>query len=108
MPEQPEAERGHGCTLYRVTDKDGRDIVYTAERKDGVLTVNVDEDFAILTGRLSGIRTLKVQGVEKIILSPRAQRQRSCSSDLLKRAKAEIPTSSPTTARLSHSPSAKK
>ena len=50
-----------------MTDKDGRDIVYTAERKDGVLTVTVDEDFAILTGRLSGIRTLKAQGVEKII-----------------------------------------
>ena len=67
VPEQPEAERGMDAPLYRVTDKDGRDIVYTAERKDGVLTVNVDEDFAILTGRLSGIRTLKVQGVEKII-----------------------------------------
>ena len=53
--------------LYRVTDKDGRDIVYTAERKDGVLTVTVDADLAILTGRLSGIRTLKAQGVEKII-----------------------------------------
>ena len=53
--------------LYRVTDKDGRDIAYTAEQKGGVLTVTVDEDLAILTGRLSGIRTLKAQGVEKII-----------------------------------------
>ena len=44
--------------LYRVTDKDGRDIAYTAEQKGGVLTVTVDEDLAILTGRLSGIRTL--------------------------------------------------
>ena len=30
--------------LYRVTDKDGRDIAYTAEQKGGVLTVTVDED----------------------------------------------------------------
>ena len=53
--------------LYRVTDRDGRDIAYTAGQTGGVLTVTVDEDFAILTGRLSGIRTLKAQGVEKIV-----------------------------------------
>ena len=50
-----------------MTDRDGRDIACTAEQKGGVLTVTVDEDLAILTGRLSGIRTLKAQGVEKII-----------------------------------------
>ena len=53
--------------LYRVTDKDGKDIAYTAEQKDGVLTVTVDADFAVLTGKLSGIDTLKTQGVEKIV-----------------------------------------
>ena len=61
-PEQPKP-----APLYRVTDRDGRDIVYTAERKDGVLTVTVDADFAVLTGRLSGIRTLMAQGVEKLV-----------------------------------------
>ena len=71
--------------LYRVTDKDGRDIVYTAERKDGVLTVNVDEDFAILTGRLSGIRTLKVQGVEKIIFVTKGAASAFLLSDLLEK-----------------------
>ena len=35
--------------LYRVTDRDGRDIAYTAEQTGGVLTVTVDEDFAKLT-----------------------------------------------------------
>ena len=54
-------------SLYRVTDKDGKDIAYTAEQKDGVLTVTVDADFAVLTGKLSGIGTLKAQGVEKIV-----------------------------------------
>ena len=83
VPEQPEAERGMDAPLYRVTDKDGRDIVYTAERKDGVLTVNVDEDFAILTGRLSGIRTLKVQGVEKIIFVTKGATSAFLLSDLL-------------------------
>ena len=53
--------------LYRVTDKDGKDIAYMAEQKDGVLTVTVDADFAVLTGKLSGISTLKAQGVEKIV-----------------------------------------
>ena len=53
--------------LYRVTDKGGKDIAYTAEQKDGVLTVTVDADFAVLTGKLSGIGTLKAQGVEKIV-----------------------------------------
>ena len=53
--------------LYRVTDKDGKDIAYTAEQKGGVLTVTVDADFAVLTGRLSGMTALRAQGVEKII-----------------------------------------
>ena len=53
--------------LYRVTDKDGKDIAYRAEQKDGVLTVTVDADFAVLTGKLGGIGTLKAQGVEKIV-----------------------------------------
>ena len=53
--------------LYRVTDKDGRDIAYTAEQKGGVLTVTVDEDFAVLTSSLSGMTALRAQGIEKII-----------------------------------------
>ena len=68
--------------LYRVTDKDGRDIAYTAEQTGGVLTVTVDEDFAILTGRLSGLRTLKAQGVEKIIFVTRGAASAFQLSDL--------------------------
>ena len=69
--------------LYRVTDKDGRDIAYTAEQKGGVLTVTVDEDLAILTGRLSGIRTLKAQGVEKIVFVTKGAASAFLLSDLL-------------------------
>ncbi len=67
VPEQPEAERGADAPLYRVTDRDGRDIAYTAEQKGGVLTVTVDEDFAVLTSSLSGMTALRAQGVEKIV-----------------------------------------
>ena len=67
VPEQPEAERGADAPLYRVTDRDGKDIACTAEQKGGVLTVTVDADFAVLTGRLSGMTALRAQGVEKII-----------------------------------------
>ena len=82
-PEQPEAERGMDATLYRVTAKDGKDISYTAEQKGGVLTVTVDEDLAILTGRLSGIRTLKAQGVEKIVFVTKGAASAFLLSDLL-------------------------
>ena len=69
--------------LYRVTDRDGRDIAYTAEQTGGVLTVTVDEDFAILTGKLSGIRTLRAQGVEKIVFVTRGAASAFLLSDLL-------------------------
>ena len=69
--------------LYRVTDRDGRDIAYTAGQTGGVLTVTVDEDFAILTGKLSGLRTLKAQGVEKIVFVTRGAASAFLLSDLL-------------------------
>ena len=71
--------------LYRVTAKDGRDIAYTAEQKGSVLTVTVDEDLAILTGKLSGIRTLKAQGVEKIVFVTKGAASAFLLSDLLGR-----------------------
>ena len=69
--------------LYRVTDRDGRDIAYTAGQTGGVLTVTVDEDFAILTGKLSGLRTLRAQGVEKIVFVTRGAASAFLLSDLL-------------------------
>jgi len=67
--------------LYRVTDRDGRDIAYTAEQTGDVLTVTVDEDFA--TGKLSGLRTLKSQGVEKIMFVTKGAASAFLLSDLL-------------------------
>ena len=46
-------------------------------------TVTVDEDLAILTGRLSGIRTLKAQGVEKIVFVTKGATSAFLLSDLL-------------------------
>ena len=69
--------------LYRVTDKDGRNVAYTAEQKDGVLTVTVDADFAILTGSLSNIRTLKAQRVEKIVFVTKGAASAFALADLL-------------------------
>ena len=85
VPEQPEAERGMDAPLYRVTDKDGRDIVYTAEQKGGVLTVTVDADLAILTGKLSSIDTLKRQGIEKIVFVTNKAASTFQAADLLEK-----------------------
>ena len=75
--------------LYRVTDKDGKDIAYTAEQKDGVLTVTVDADFAVLTGKPSGIGTLKAQGVEKIVFVTKDATSAFRLADLLEKGAAE-------------------
>ena len=83
MPD--EGSRLIASPLYRVTDKDSRDIAYTAEQKGGVLTVTVDADLAVLTGGLSGIRTLKAQGVEKIIFVTNGATSAFMLSDLLEK-----------------------
>ena len=69
--------------LYRVTDRDGRDIAYMAEQTGGVLTVTVDEDFAVLTGKLCGLHTLKSQGVDKIVFVTKGAASAFLLSDLL-------------------------
>ena len=73
--------------LYRVTDKDGSDIAHKAEHKDGVLTITAEEDFAILTGKVSGIDTLKRQGIEKIVFVTKDGTSAFMSSDLLEKGK---------------------
>ena len=84
-PTDPGAERGADAPLYRVTDQDGKDIAHKAERKDGVLTVTVDADFAILTGKLSSIDTLKRQGIEKIVFVTNKAASTFQAADLLEK-----------------------
>ena len=69
--------------LYRVIDQDGKDIPHKAERKDGVLTVTVDADFASLTGSLGGINALKEQGIDTIVFITNGASSASALSDLL-------------------------
>lgn len=69
--------------LYRVTDKDGKDVTYKAEQEDGTLTITAKYDFAILTGGLGGMNTLKAQGVEKIVFVTNGAESAFMLSDLL-------------------------
>lgn len=75
--------------LYRVTDEDGKDIPYTAEQKDGVLTITVDADFAVLTGKLSGISALVTEGVEKIAFVTKGATSAFLLADLLEKGTAD-------------------
>ena len=84
-PTDPGTEHGADAPLYRVTDQDGKDIAHKAERKDGVLTVTVDADFAILTGKLSSIDTLKRQGIEKIVFVTNKAASTFQAADLLEK-----------------------
>ena len=81
-PEKP-IEPGADAPLYRMTDRDGRDIAYTAEQTGGVLTVTVDADFAVLTGSLSGMTALRAQGVEKLVFVTKGATSAFLLSDLL-------------------------
>lgn len=73
--------------LYRVTDKGGKDVAYKAEQEDGILTVTAKYDFAILTGGIGGMNTLKAQGVEKIVFVTNGAESAFMLSDLLESGK---------------------
>ena len=83
VPEQSEAERGMDAPLYRMTDRDGRDMAYMVEQTGGVQTVTVDEDFAVLTGSLSDMAALRAQGVEKLVFVTKGATSAFLLSDLL-------------------------
>ena len=69
--------------LDRVVDPDGKTLDYKAERKDGVLTITAEADFAALTGTLGGIRTLKAQGIDTIVFVTNGATSTFALSDLL-------------------------
>ena len=77
------AEAVYAAPLYRVVNQDGKDILHQETRKDGVLTITVDADFAALTGKLGGIQTLKAQGVDTIVFVTKGASSTFALSDLL-------------------------
>lgn len=76
-PAQPTAP------LYRVTDGDGKDVSYETTWRDGVLTVTVEADRAVLTGRLSSIASLQAQGIERIVFITKGATSEFLTADLL-------------------------
>ena len=74
---------GTRLPCYQVKGKDGKAIPHQNVRKDGVLTITVDADFAILTGTLGGINALKAQGIDTIVFVTKAASSTFALSDLL-------------------------
>ena len=72
-------------SLYRVVDRDGKEIVFHTAQKDGVLAIATDSDFAMLTGKMEDIETLRNQGVSRIIFATKGRTSTFLLSDLLEK-----------------------
>ena len=72
-------------SLYRVVDKDGKEIVFHTAQKDGVLAIATDFDFAMLTGEMKEIEALRNQGVSRIIFATKGGTSTFLLSDLLEK-----------------------
>ena len=87
IPPQPAREAAApaqpAAPLYRVTDGDGKDVSYETTWRDGVLTVTVEADRAVLTGKLSGIASLQAQGIERIVFITKGATSEFLTADLL-------------------------
>ena len=72
-------------SLYRVVDRDGKEIVFHTAQKDGVLAIATDSDFAMLTGKMEDIEALRNQGVSRIIFATKGRTSTFLLSDLLEK-----------------------
>ena len=72
-------------SLYRVVDRDGKEIVFHTAQKEGVLAIATDSDFAMLTGKMKEIETLMNQGVSRIIFAAKGRTSTFLLSDLLEK-----------------------
>ena len=72
-------------SLYRVVDKDGKEIVFHTAQKDGVLAIATDSDFAMLTGEMKEIEALRNQGISRIIFATKGRTSTFLLSDLLEK-----------------------
>lgn len=68
---------------YKVIGKDGKALVCKETNQNGVLTITVDADFAALTGKLSGMQTLKAYGIDTIVFVTKGATSTFAVEDLL-------------------------
>ena len=68
---------------YKVIGKDGKALVCKETNQNGVLTITVDADFAALTGKLSGMQTLKAHGIDTIVFVTKGATSTFAVEDLL-------------------------
>lgn len=78
------AENETARPLYRVVDKDEKDLPYTETRKDGVLTVHCDRELATFLAKTADLRTLKSQGIHTIVFETEDATSTFALEDLLK------------------------
>ena len=75
--------------LYRVLNLDGSSLKHQAETADGVLTLTVSADGAILTGTLRALGYLQNQGIEKITFTDGTHTATIVLADLIAKGEAE-------------------
>ena len=68
---------------YKVIGKDGKALVCKETNQNGVLTITAEEDFATLTGSLSGMKTLKAHGIDTIVFITKDATSTFAIEDLL-------------------------
>ena len=88
-PASSEEEPDKREPLYRVLNLDGSSLKHQAETADGVLTLTVSADGAILTGTLRALGYLQNQGIEKITFTDGTHTATIVLADLIAKGEAE-------------------
>ena len=88
-PASAEEEPGKREPLYRVLNLDGSTLKHQAQKADGVLTLTVSADGAILTGTLRALGYLQNQGIEKITFTDGTHTATIVLADLIAKGEAE-------------------
>lgn len=88
-PASAEEEPDKREPLYRVLNLDGSSLKHQAETADGVLTLTVSADGAVLTGTLRALGYLQNQGIEKITFTDGAHTATIVLADLIAKGEAE-------------------
>lgn len=78
------AENETARPLYRVVDKDEKDLPYTETRKEGVLTVHCDRELATFLAKTADLQTLQAQGIHTIVFETENATSTFALEDLLK------------------------